>query len=225
MVIVAHPDDADFLAAGTMAKWAREGIEVTLVVITDGSKGSDDPEMSPERLVKIREEEQRAAAATLGVRDVVFLGYEDGALQDNTSVRHDLTRLIRQYRPSRVICMDPTVRWHGSGYINHPDHIAGANAALAAVSLLARNRPSFPDLAAAGLEPHKVKHLYLGSTATPDHWVDIGETIDLKVQALRQHRSQLDGHDVEPMIREWAARDAEGHGMQYAESFKLFTLD
>jgi LmbE family N-acetylglucosaminyl deacetylase len=225
LVIVAHPDDADFLASGTMARWAREGVDVILVVITDGSKGSEDPDMTRDRLVAIREAEQRAAAACLGARDVVFLGYEDGALVDDMALRRDLTRLIRQYRPERVVCMDPTVRWFGSGYINHPDHIAGASAALAAISLLSRNRPSFPELAAAGLLPHKAKYLYLGSTATPDTWIDIGDTIDLKVQALRQHKSQLNGDEIEPMIREWARRDAEGHGMEYAESFRLFKLD
>jgi len=224
LVVVAHPDDADFMAAGTMAKWVREGVEVVLVVITDGSKGSEDPEMTRQRLVQIRQAEQRSAARRLGVREVAFLGYEDGVLEDTLALRRDLTRVIRLYRPDRMICMDPTVRWFGSGYINHPDHIAAANAALAAVSLLARNRPSFPELLAEGLEPHKVPLLYLGSTATPDHWVDISSTIDLKIQALREHRSQLNGDEIEPMIREWARRDAAGHDMEYAESYKLFKL-
>lgn len=224
MVIVAHPDDADFVAAGTMARWAREGKEVILVVITDGSKGSDDPNMSPELLVPLREAEQRAAAARLGVAEVVFLGYEDGVLEDTLALRRDLTRVIRRYRPSRAICMDPTMRWSGQGYINHPDHIAGADAALAAIYPLARNRGSFRDLLEEGLEPHKVEHVYVAATGSPDCWIDIADTIDLKVEALRMHASQVDGEQVESMIRAWAKEDGERHGMAYAESFKYFRL-
>ena len=224
MVIMAHPDDGDFIAAGTMAKWAKEGWEVVLVVVTDGSRGSEDPNLTPEKLREIREAEQRAAAKTLGVSDVVFLGYEDGALEDSTSVRRDLVRLIRQHRPLRVIAQDPTHRWSGQSYINHPDHMAAGNAALVAVYPLARNRPSFRELLAEGLEPFSVPELYLAGTSVPDCWIDVGDTLELKVAALREHRSQIGDWDVEAQMKEWAHGTADGHDMEYAESFKYFKL-
>ncbi len=224
MVIVAHPDDADHACAGTVAKWVREGLELTLVVITDGGKGSDNPVLTPERLIPIRLAEQRAAASCLGVRDVVFLMYEDGALEDTPALRRDLVRLIRERRPDRLICLDPTSRWLGRGYLNHPDHIAGGSAALAAVFPLARNRSSFRELLALGLEPHRVHEVYLTGTSSPDTWIDVGDTLDLKIQALQQHRSQVDGAAVGEMLRERARRCAQGHGMEYAEDFRYFEL-
>jgi LmbE family N-acetylglucosaminyl deacetylase len=120
--------------------------------------------------------------------------------------------------------MDPTMRYGGDGYVNHPDHVAAGNAALAAVSLLARNRPSFRSLLAEGLEPHTVPELYIGATDQPNHWVDVTATIDRKIAALGEHRSQLDPEQVAGMVREWARRDAEGHGCEYAESYRLMRL-
>lgn len=224
MVLVPHPDDADFVCAGTMAAWTEAGWQVVLVVITDGSKGTADPDMTPERIIPIRKAEQTQAAAQLGVTEVVFLGHEDGMLQDSNDLRRDLVRQLRLHRPSRVICMDPTMRYGGDGYVNHPDHVAAGNAALAAVSLLARNRPSFRSLLAEGLEPHTVPELYIGATDQPNHWVDVTATIDRKIAALGEHRSQLDPEQVAGMVREWARRDAEGHGCEYAESYRLMRL-
>ena len=227
LVFAAHPDDADFLAAGTLARWAREGWEIRLVVATDGSKGSDDPDMLPERLISLRQTEQRAASAVLGLADVIFLGHEDGMLEDGPRLRREFTRLIRLYRPERVVAMDPTVRWQGNGYINHPDHIAAGSAVLAAVSLYARNRPSFRDLLAEGLEPHVVRELYLGASAEPNVWVDIGATLDLKIAALREHRSQIGEDGLADMIREWArgaAKAANDPAIEFAEDFRRFEL-
>ena len=224
LVIVPHPDDADFLAAGTIASWTRDGWHVILVVITDGSKGTEDPDTTPEQIIRIRKEEQLRASAHLGIHDIIFLGYEDGLLEDSHHLREDLTRLIRTHRPRRVICMDPTMRYAGDGYVNHPDHVASGNAALAAVSLLARNRPSFRHLLADGLEPHKVAELYIGGTEQPNHWVDITATIDQKIKALCEHKSQITPEEIESMVRDWAKRDAEGHGMEYAESYRLMKL-
>jgi LmbE family N-acetylglucosaminyl deacetylase len=223
MAIYAHPDDADFMCAGTMARWARQGAEVILVIITDGSKGSDDPDLTRDRLIRMRMEEQRAAAKCVGVKEVVFLGFEDGALFDSTPVRRDLTRVIRQYKPDTVLCGDPTGRFFGKGYINHPDHVAAANAALAAVYPLARNRPSFPELLALGLEPHTVKHLFLTGTNAANVWIDVSETIDQKVAALQQHMSQVPPEEVGKWVREWAKRDGVGHGFEYAESFRYLS--
>ncbi len=220
MAIFAHPDDADFLCAGTMAKWVKQGTEVILVVITDGSKGSEDPDLPRDRLIRMRMEEQRAAAKCLGVEQVYFLGFEDGTLYDTIPVRRELTRLIRQHKPDAVLCGDPTSRFGGGRYINHPDHVAAANSALAAVYPLARNRPSFPELLALGLEPHTVKHVYLSAPDAPDYWVDITETIDQKVAALQQHMSQVDPNEVGTWVREWAQHDGKAHGYEYAESFR-----
>jgi LmbE family N-acetylglucosaminyl deacetylase len=224
LVIVPHPDDADFMSAGTVALWAREGWQVILVVITDGSKGTEDPDMTPERIIRIRKEEQNRAAAHLGIQDIVFLGYEDGLLDDSHHLREDLTRLIRTHRPGRVICMDPTMRYGGDRYVNHPDHVASGNAVLAAVSLLARNRPSFRYLLADGLEPHKVAELYVSGTDQPNCWIDITATIDQKIKALCEHKSQISPEKIEEMVRDWAKRDAEGRGMEYAESYRLMKL-
>jgi LmbE family N-acetylglucosaminyl deacetylase len=220
MAIFAHPDDADFMCAGTMAKWAKHGAEVILVVITDGSKGSDDPDLPRDRLIRMRMEEQRAAAKCVGAADVLFLGYEDGALYDCQSVRRDLTRVIRERKPDAVLCGDPRMRFSGPGYINHPDHVAAANAALAAVYPLARNRPSFPELLAIGLEPHTVRHVFLAGTNEADTWIDISETMDQKVEALRQHLSQIPPDEVGKWVREWGRRDGRDHGYEYAESFR-----
>ena len=227
LVVVAHPDDADFVAAGTLAKWAREGWEIRLVVATDGSKGSDDPDMLPEQLISLRMAEQRAASAALGLAEVIFLGHEDGMLEDGPRLRRDLTRLIRLHRPRRVVTMDPTVRWHNSGYINHPDHIAAGSATLSAVSLYSRNRPSFRDLLAEGLEPHVVSELYLGAPAEANLWIDIGATLDLKIAALREHQSQIGEDGLADMIREWArgsAKEAKDPAIEFAEAFRRFEL-
>lgn len=225
LVCFAHPDDAEFMCAGTVARWAREGVRVIYVVLTDGSKGTDDPAISPAALVAQRVQEQREAARLLGVAEVLFLGYEDGRLQDTEEVRRALTRLIRQYRPERVIAPDPTARWFGQHYINHPDHVAAGNATVAAVSLYARNRLSFPGLLAEGLEPHKVRELYLAATTAPDRWVDITDTLDLKIAALRAHRSQLGDWDPADEVRRWAAEEGRRGGVPYAEAFKYFALD
>jgi LmbE family N-acetylglucosaminyl deacetylase len=223
LVVVAHADDVEFVCAGTVARWVREGWEVVYVVCSDSSKGSNDPEMSPQRLVEIRADEQRRAAAVLGVKEVVFLGYEDGELEDRAPLRRDLVRLIRQRKPSRVITGDPTFRV-GQGYVNHPDHVAVASATCAAVYPFARNRPTFPDLVADGLEPHEVDELWLWGSGDGDTWVDIEETLELKIAALREHKSQIKEWDPTEMIYEWARRSSAGQLMEYAESFRVIRL-
>jgi LmbE family N-acetylglucosaminyl deacetylase len=223
LVIVAHADDVEFVCAGTVARWVREGWEVVYVVCTDSSKGSNDPDMSPQKLVQIRVEEQRRAAAVLGVDEVVFLGYEDGSLQDDAQLRRDLVRLIRRWKPRRVITGDPTFRV-GDGYVNHPDHVAVASAACAAVYPFARNRPTFPDLIADGLEPHEVDELWLWSNGNANTWVDVEETLELKIKALREHKSQIEEWDPTEMIYQWARRSGAGQLMEYAEAFRVVRL-
>lgn len=225
MAIVAHADDAEFGFAGTIAKWVRQGKEITYVLVTNGNKGSADPEMTHERLEAIRKEEQLAAAEVLGVKEVVFLGYHDGELEHTLGLRRDLTRVIRQHKPDIAVVPDPTTWYYRSDYINHPDHRAVGEAALAAIFPSARDRLTFSELLEEGLEPHKVREVYITLASFPDTWVDISDTIDIKLAALREHRSQLgDPEEVEKMVREWASLNAEGLEMAYAERFKRVVL-
>jgi LmbE family N-acetylglucosaminyl deacetylase len=223
MVVVAHPDDAEFLAGGTVAKWANRGAVVTYVVVTKGDKGSDDPEMTPARLTAIREAEQRAAGAILGVSHFVFMGYEDGYLQHTLGLRRDLTRLIRVHRPEAVICFDPTTRFFGDSYANHPDHRASGDATVDAVFPSARDRLTFPELLTDGLMPHKVQQLWMGGTSAPNIHVDIDETVEQKRRALEAHPSQLSAEVIAGAV-ERARQDSDGPGPQYVESFRRMIL-
>jgi len=224
MVIMAHPDDAEFTVAGTVARWAQEGKTVIYVLCTDGSRGSNDPQMELERMVAIRKAEQEAAARVLGVEEVVYLGYEDGTLEPTLALRRDLTRVIRRYRPDIVVCSDPTVRYH-DGYLNHPDHRAAGDAVLDAVFPSASTRYIFPELLAEGLEPHTVREVLLRGAPSRNFWVDISDTIELKIAALKKHESQVSHiQDLEEGIRAWAREEAKGQDMTYAESFKRIIL-
>jgi len=226
MVVVAHPDDAEFMCAGTIALWAAAGAEVTYVVVTKGDKGSEDPEMTPSKLTEIREAEQRAAGAILGVRNYVFMGYEDGYLQHTLQLRRDITRLIRQYRPEVVVTFDPTARFMGDFYANHPDHRATGDATVDAVFPSARDRLTFPELLADGLEPHKVAQLWLGSAGDRDvnTWVDIGPVLETKQRALKAHPSQL-GDDIVDFAIQMGRWGAEGQDFEFGESFRRITMD
>jgi LmbE family N-acetylglucosaminyl deacetylase len=224
MVVFAHPDDAEFGCGGTVANWVSEGIEVVYVVATDGSKGSPDPAMSPERLIALRRQEQRKAADVLGVKDIVFLGYPDGYLEHTLALRKDIARTIRQFRPQRLITMTPYRSFSINSYLNHPDHLAVGDAALAAVYPTARDRLTFPELLAEGLEPYAVREVYVTGTDTPDTWIDITQTLDRKIEALLQHSSQIRSPEMLDWVRTRASETAQGHDMQYAESFKKFTL-
>lgn len=225
MVIVAHPDDAEYVVAGTVAKWAGQGCEVTYVIVTDGSKGTSDATIDPKDLVVLREAEQLSAAGVLGVKNVIFLHHEDGVLCPTIELRRDIVRAIRQYRPEAAFCEDPTMRWSSGDYINHPDHIAAADAALAAIYPSARDHLFFPELLQEGLAPHKVKDVYITAPVEPDTWIDIAETIDIKVAALLQHRSQLSNGEEAEWVRQWARETGCKLGMKYAEEFKHFRLE
>jgi len=226
MVVVAHPDDAEFMVAGTVAKWAGRGAEVTYVVITNGNKGSEDPEMTPTRLAEIREAEQRAAGRILGVKNFEFLGYEDGYLVHTLDLRRDLTRMIRKYRPDVVVTFDPTARFMFDAYANHPDHRAAGDATVDAIFPSARDRLTFPELLSDGLEPHKVKQLWMGSGAgaNANVWVDITETIDLKKKALAAHPSQL-SEEVAEFASEMARGTAAEQEFEYGEAFRRIIFD
>jgi LmbE family N-acetylglucosaminyl deacetylase len=217
MVLVAHPDDADFMCGGTVAKWTEAGCEVHYVVITDGSAGSNEPGATREQLREIRQREQRAAADALGVKSVTFLGVLDGALEVNLDTRRKVCREVRRLRPEVLVAPDPSVLWRRR-YVNHSDHKAAGVLALAAVMPDAPTRLMFPELLDEGLEPYEVPNLWL-SAADPDTFVDITDTIDRKIEALAQHVSQ-DGNEAAPFVQERAAELGKAAGSTYAEGFK-----
>ena len=220
-MISAHPDDPDFGAAGTVALWAAQGAEVVYVIVTDGSKGSADPDMTSERLVEMRQKEQRAAAKEVGVKDVLFMGYPDGATKNTPELRRDLVRLIRQYKPDVAVTHDPTVRIRANSYLNHNDHRAVGDATLDAIFPLARDRLNYPEHEAEGLEPHKVLDIFLTFSNEPNYWVDISSVMDKKVSALRRHESQFDDLDeLEKYLRERTRKIAQRMSAEYAEEFR-----
>jgi LmbE family N-acetylglucosaminyl deacetylase len=222
--IFAHPDDAEFSCGGSAAFWADQGAEITYVVVTNGAAGSNEPNTDLAELVKVREAEQRAACDVLGVKNLIFLGYADGTLQPTIELRRELTRIIRQFRPDRVVTGDPTAVFYGAEYINHPDHRAAAEAAVYAVFPSAVTRPIFPELLAEGYEPHQVKEVYIsGSLENANVFVDISTTIERKIEALRCHKSQLDPGDG-LWVREWATETGKKADLQYAEAFRVMKL-
>jgi LmbE family N-acetylglucosaminyl deacetylase len=225
--IHAHPDDQEFTVAGTLAKWTQAGCRIISVIVTSGDAGSNDPSKNADykpELAKLREAEQSAACAVLGIQEVVYLHYPDGELEPTLALRKDLTRIIRKYKPEAVVIGDPQGVFYGNGYINHPDHRAAAQAALYAVFPSSETRLIFTDLLDEDLTPHKVRRLYVHGLEKSDSWIDIAGTIDVKIAALKKHVSQLGDWDPEKMIREWAAEDAKDHGMEYAESYKVMLL-
>jgi LmbE family N-acetylglucosaminyl deacetylase len=221
MVIMAHPDDAEFTVAGTVALWARAGCRVTYVVCTDGNAGSHEPGITQEEVAEIRRAEQQAACETLGVSEVVFLGYDDGLLEPSLDLRRDLVRAVRRFKPEVVVTWDPTRLFHGDGYINHPDHRAAAQAALDAVAPASGMGLLWPE---AG-PPHRVCQVYVHGNDEANTWVDITDTIELKIAALRLHASQMGEWDPTEMIEEWAAETGKEKGIAYAEAFRVITLE
>lgn len=224
MFIYAHPDDIEFSVAGTAAKWARSGSEVVYVVLTDGNVGTHESDLTPEALAEIRRAEQAAAARVAGAKHSIFLGRHDGLLAPTLDLRKDLVRLIRQHRPNAVVCGDPRAYFYGDTYINHPDHRAAAVAAIEAVFPAAEMDLLYPDLAAEGLTGHKANYVYVSTGEDANHYVDISETIEVKIAALREHVSQLGEWDPGPRIRERAAAVGAKVGFEYAESFRRMRL-
>jgi LmbE family N-acetylglucosaminyl deacetylase len=227
MSIHAHPDDQEFSIGGTLAKWAQAGCEIISVIITSGDSGSNDPAKDgshKSELAALREQEQLAANAILGIPHTVFLRYPDGELEPTIALRKELTRLIRQYKPDTVSTGNPQAWFYGDEYVNHPDHRAAAQAACEAVFPSAGSRLMFADLLAAGYEPHEVRRLYIHGPEIANTWVDISETIDLKIKALQQHVSQIDPDEVGKWMTEWAEEEGKEKGIKYAESYKVMIL-
>jgi LmbE family N-acetylglucosaminyl deacetylase len=225
MVIVAHPDDIEFSCAGTIARWVKAGTRAAYVLCTSGDVGIDQPGMTRARATEIREAEAQAAGAITGVTDVVFLREPDGLLQATLDLRKKLVREIRRFRPEVVITGDPTVVWAGDDYINHPDHRAAGLAALDAIFPAAGQPNLFEELADEGLAAWKPRKVYVTEFGGGSVFVNIDETIDVKVAALRAHRSQMKEWDPETQIKQWAHETAKGKEMMYAESFRVVTLE
>ena len=220
LVIMAHPDDADFSAAGTVATWTDAGIKVTYCIVTDGDAGGFDHAVPRHEIGPIRQREQRAAAAEAGVSDVVFLGYSDGRLTVTRDLRRDIAEVIRKVRPQRVICQSPE-RNMVRIYASHPDHLAAGEAAMCAVYPDARNPFAYPEL--ADLEAWSVPEVWIAGGERSNHYVDVTDTLGRKLAALRAHESQMvEIEDLDGLIKGWNGENARLGGMpegRYAEAF------
>ena len=225
LVVFAHPDDAEFGAAPTIASLSAAGARVDYVVTTDGSKGTEDPAVTPESLAATRIAEQRAAADVLGVSEIVHLGYPDGYLTASLELRRDIVRQIRRFRPDLVIAQNPLRRLDGNPFISHPDHLATGEATLSAVYPAARDRLNFPELLDEGLEPWKVRQALVSGVERPNLWVDVGASFATGMRALRCHVSQLADPDaVEARMRERVAEVGRPVNLDCAQAFLSILL-
>ena len=226
LAVYAHPDDPEISAGGTLARWADAGAEVYIVVTTRGDKGTNDPDADLEALTALRTRETEAAAQVLGVTALPHLDHPDGELADDRALRVELVRLVRTLRPDVVCCPDPTAVFFGDGYINHRDHRATGWATLDAVAPASGNPHYCPERPAEGLEIHHVRSLYLSGTLEPNLWVDVGPTIERKIEALFCHESQLveTGDWFREFLRESALAAGRAAGVTYAEAFRRILL-
>ena len=218
MLVIPHPDDAEGGVGGTVAKWVAEGTEVVFVLCTNGDKGTSDPEMTTEKLGAIREKEQAAAAECLGVKEVIYLRYGDGELDDTAKFRGELVRAIRKHRPDVVFCTDP---FRQTFYL-HRDHRISGQVTLDAVFPYARDFLHYNEHIQEGLETHKVGDILMWGTEHPDTFIDITDTIDNKINALKKHASQVagSGRDVDRFVKVNAQNQGQMANMPYAEGFR-----
>jgi len=228
LVVMAHPDDVDFGAAGTVALWNRAGISVTYGVVTDGDAGGFDPAIPRGEIPWIRQREQRAAAAVVGVSDVHFLGYTDGDVNPSQDLRRDISRLIRQVRPQRMLIQSPDRKWEHIP-ASHPDHMAAGEAAIRAVYPDARNPFAHPTLLLdEGLEDWVVPEVWMMASPQPNHFVDVTDFFEDKMRAIGAHASQLPAPEiVEDKVREWLSAAAAEAGLpegRLAEAFQVVTI-
>jgi len=225
--VVAHPDDLEFGMAGTVAKFVAEGAKGYYFILTNANKGTENRSLTSDQLRDMRREEQRAAGNILGLTDVFFGDYEDGALEVTQAVKRDIVRVIRQVKPDVVLTMDPTMVYSAErGMINHPDHRAAGQTTLDAVYPLARDHLTFPELFRdEGLAPHKVKTVLMNSFDQANFYVDITDHMDTKIKALGAHASQLgDPEGAFARLKEWASVAGAKVGAQYAEGFTRIDL-
>jgi len=228
MVIVAHPDDAEFGAAGTIARWVQEGWDAYYVICTDAAGGGPDEATdvgldARRHMTETRKREQRAAGEVLGLKDVIFLDYPDGQLQPTIELRRDIVRVLRKYRPTRLICQSPERTWVPMMFLGryHPDHLAAGEAVIKAIYPASQNPWDFPELLEEGLLPHKVKEIYITGAPHINYFVDISETMNKKIEALMCHKSQFIGReqDVEKMMRSRTAALGKKYWVEFAEEF------
>jgi LmbE family N-acetylglucosaminyl deacetylase len=225
LVIAAHPDDIEFGASGTIARWVTEGATVRYLLATRGDKGSDDPNADIDALVRLREQEQRAAAAEIGVDGVDFLDEPDGQVEASLRLRERLTHAVRAFRPEVVMTHDPTVLFVNNEWVNHPDHRAVGQSAVDAVFPTARDPLNFREHLDDGVGPWKVAELFLWSTNEANQIVDIGATLDRKVAALGHHASQFRSFDeIARWVRRRSEELGERAGYRAAEGFRRVTL-
>ena len=226
LAVYAHPDDPEISAGGTLASWADAGCHVGLLITTRGEKGTNNAGADLDALVALRREETAAAAAVLGVGEVHYLEYPDGDLVDDAELRGEIVRYVREVRPEVVLCPDPTAVFFGGSYYNHRDHRVTGWATLDAVAPAAGNPHYFPEHLRHGLAVHQVRAVYLSGTQAPDTWVDIGATLERKLDALFCHASQLveTGDWFREFLRTSAEEAGRAAGVRYAESFRRLEL-
>jgi LmbE family N-acetylglucosaminyl deacetylase len=228
LVVMAHPDDCDFGAGGTIAQWTSRGIEVSYCIITNGDQGGEASDFPLEEMAQVRQREQRAAGKELGVDNVTFLNYRDGSLFPSLELRKEIVREIRRDKPDRMVVQSPERNWERI-FASHPDHLAAGETAIQAVYPDARNPYAFTDLKDAGFEPWRVRELWITGSPQPNHYVDITDTFSKKMAALHAHVSQTaHNQELEEMVRSWGERNAEANGLpagRIAEIFKVVNSD
>jgi LmbE family N-acetylglucosaminyl deacetylase len=228
LVVMAHPDDCDFGAGGTIAQWTSQGIKVSYCIITNGDQGGEESGILVEEMAKVRQQEQRNAGKELGVTQITYLNYRDGWLMPSIELRKEIVKAIRIAKPDRMVMQSPERNWERI-YSSHPDHLAAGETAIQAVYPDARNPFAFPELKAAGLEPWRVREVWITGSPTPNHFVDITETFSKKMAALHAHVSQTaHNQELENMVRSWGERNAEANGLpqgRVAEIFKVISTD
>ncbi len=225
LVIVAHPDDPEFFAGGTIAHWRDAGHEVRYLILTGGDKGSDDPDMTPGRLVRIRHEEQRAAAAVLGVQEVVFLEMTDGELSNDRYAQQAIVRYVRRWRPDVILTTDPLTLHYGATRINHSDHRIAGILVCDALFPAAGNRMYFPQLLAEGTQPHYPREIYFAGTTQPNTLIDVTEQIEQKIAAILRHVSQVrDPQGLPERVKQGMLRVLTDGRARYYESFRRVML-
>jgi LmbE family N-acetylglucosaminyl deacetylase len=228
LVVMAHPDDCDFGAGGTIAQWTAKGIEVSYCIITNGDQGGEESGIPLEQMAQVRQKEQRDAGAALGVTEITYLNYRDGWLMPSIELRKEIVKAIRIAKPDRMLVQSPERNWERI-FASHPDHLAAGETAIQAVYPDARNPFAFTDLKDAGFEPWRVREVWMTGSPTPNHYVDITETFDKKMAALDSHVSQTaHNKELENMVREWGQRNAEAQGLpagRIVEIFKVINTD
>jgi LmbE family N-acetylglucosaminyl deacetylase len=224
LAVFAHPDDMDFGAAGTIATWVEEGVEVAYLLITRGDAGGFD-DTPRDQIPTIREKEQRAAAAAVGVDRVDFLdGYADGTLSPTLALRRDITATIRRFRPDRILTSSPLRRWERLAGPSHPDHLAAGEATTCAIYPDSRNPFAFPELLSEGLEPWVVREVWYAGGPAPDHAVDVTDQFPKRVAALRAHVTQTAQMDVESWLRDRLTTTADVAGLPVGRLAEAFTV-